>query len=218
MPRHVPLRRHVLSRSLARAPPSRSLSRTRATPSRFLFLARVSRSLSLSLARFLPAAPGDVVGPNAADRYGTRSLWRLARRGRSSPRHAATLYNGLRRDSAPGYRAPVGLSPFDRGRHLYGLVCCVRGVEFFRETGRKNRIRHGQVGQTEVHEKGKVQGEAESGAQDAAAQGTECDRHELQSAQDHAAGTAQRTRTTRDTVQGQPERQGTWANFFLLPA
>lgn len=173
------VRRQIPSHSSARAPLIRSLSRPHVSW----------------------RSPGDVVGPNATDRYGTRlpsgrvvwlPVWRAWRRRLSSRRAAALYGRGL---VLRPVIIPVRLSPFyestDSGLYTARMLVVVRTVprhccrakttinRVNRLERKKKQTRHGQVGQTEVHEKGKVQGEAESGAQDAAAQGTECNRHEL---------------------------------------
>jgi len=84
-------------------------------------------------------------------------------------------------------------------------------------TGKKEPLQHGQVGTQEVREKGKVQGEAESGAQDCASQRTEHHGYEFQSAQDRVAQPVERTRRSRDTVQGQPKHQSKYATVPVCP-
>lgn len=74
-----------------------------------------------------------------------------------------------------------------------GRVVCLRHLLCDRREEITN-AHHGEVRSQEVYQKGKVQGQVESVASDAAAQGTERDRYEFQSAQDRFAGPAQGTR------------------------
>jgi len=67
---------------------------------------------------------------------------------------------------------------------------------------------HGEVRTQEVCKKGKVQSEAESGAQNRASQRAKHHEHELQSAQDRVAESIERTWRTRNIVKRQSKHQG----------